>query len=374
MKATILTTDLVKGLGVVGRVVAGRSQMAVLANVLVEAVKEGVTLTATNLELGMRVVIGGKVTKEGSLTVPAKNFGEFAGSLKGETVDIEVEGEKMTVKSGKFEGTFTGIAASEFPAMPRMTGGEKSKRVKIKREMIEEMAREVAFAAAADESRPVLTGIKVKMEEGKLVVMATDGFRLSRKVIEVSGKGWEDVAEGLILPARTITEVARLIGEGSGSGELIMEMLTDSNQVIFGLEKIEAVSRILEGNFPDVKKIIPTEWKTRLTVDREELVRAIRAAAVFAREANNIIKLKIQDARITIYAAASQSGESEMELEADTEGEEATISFNYRYVSDFLTNIEAERIVFEMSGSLAPGVWKPEKDENLVHIIMPVRV
>jgi len=370
MKATVLTGDLMRGLNVVSRVVAGRSQMAVLGNVLVDAQKSGVNLSATNLELGIRMDIGGKVGEEGAVTVPGKALGEFVGSFKGEAVDLESAGEKMKVRSGKFEGTFAGISATEFPTLPGLT--EKN-AMKVKSKLMDEIAREVAFAAAADESRPVLTGIQLRMNNDEMVITATDGFRLSRKVMATGAKGM-DIGEGLILPARTIVEAARIGSEAGQANELNMEVRRDSNQVILGIGKCEMVSRTLEGNFPDVNKIIPSEWKTRMSVDREELVRGVRAAAVFAREANNIIKLKINNEKLTIVAAASQSGESEIELEADTEGEESMISFNYRYISDFLASLEEERVVFEMNGSLTAGVWRPEKRDDLLHIIMPVRV
>lgn len=372
MKTTVLLGELTRGLSGVGRVVSARGNLPVLGNVLIEAGKEGVTLTATNLELGIRMAIGGKVAEEGAVTVPAKNLGEFTTSLAGETVSMESEGEKLTVKAGKFEGVFAGIAATEFPQMPRLGDKEiKTQKLKTGRKAIDEIAREVAYAAATDESRPVLTGIRFQTGEGNLTVVATDGFRLSRKTVEggaLAGMG------DLILPARTILETAKTASESEGAGELVMGVLKDNNQVIFGTGKTEMISRVLEGNFPDVEKIIPGEHKTKMIVDREDLMRAVRAAAVFARESNNIIKLTIGEGGLIIRAAASQTGESEIELEADCEGEESVMAFNYRYVMDFLNSVTDERVILKTSGSLAPGVWMPEKREDLLHLIMPVRV
>lgn len=354
-----------------GRVVSARGNLPVLNNVLIEADKEGVTLSATNLELGMRMAIGGKVTAEGAVTVPAKNLGEFAASLTGETASLETEGEKLTVKAGKFEGVFTGIAASEFPAMPKLGDKEtKSQKMKTGRKTIDEIAREVAYAAATDESRPVLTGIRFQVVGGEITVVATDGFRLSRKTISA---GSLTNMEDLILPARTILETARVL-ESEGVGEMVMGVLKENNQVIFGAGKTEMISRVLEGNFPDVEKIIPKEHKTKMTADREELVRAIRAAAVFARESNNIVKLTVDSGRLTIRAAASQMGESEIEMEVESEGEGGEIAFNYRYITDFLNSVADERVSLKTNGGLAAGVWTAEKREDLLHLIMPVRV
>ena len=153
-----------------------------------------------------------------------------------------------------------------------------------------------------------------------------------------------------------------------------MEAVKGSNQVIFKCDRVEMVSRVLEGNFPDVEKIIPTEFKTRVIIDKEELVRAVRAASIFARENNNIIRFRITNNELRITAAAKESGESEVEIEVEKEGEDVEVAFNFRYVVDFLNSVTAERVVFEANGPISPGVWKVEKEEGLIGLIMPVRV
>ncbi|HBC72407.1 MAG: polymerase III subunit beta protein [Candidatus Amesbacteria bacterium GW2011_GWB1_47_19] len=375
MKAIILQENLSKSLGLVGRVVSSRGQMPVLGNVLIEATKVGLVLSATNLEMGLRVEAGGKVTEEGGITVPAKNLAEYAGSLESGNVELTGEGEKLKVKGGKSEATFAGIAATEFPVIPRLNEKTaKSDRYKISRKIVLEIAQQVAFAAAGDESRPVLTGIKLMKTETGLTAVATDGFRLSRKRIDKAGLGGGGIGEaGLILPARTILELARLASESKG-GEIIMEKAEENNQVIFGCDGIQLVSRILEGNFPDVEKIIPVEKKTSLTADRENLLRAVRSASIFARDNSNIIRFKMDASGFKITASAQQTGESEIELEAEKEGEDVEIAFNYRYVIDFLGSTDIERVRLVLNGNLAPGVWSWEGDESLIHLIMPVRV
>lgn len=369
MQGTILVENLDKGLAMVSRVVASRGQMPVLANVLIEAKKEGYSLAATNLELGMRVEVGGKVTGEGAITVPARNLAEFVNQLASESVDLEIDGEKLRVEGGKYGASFTGIAAAEFPVLPRGGGG-----VKINKKIIEEVAREVAFAAAADESRPVLTGVKFEGGEKELAVTATDGFRLARKKIQISKMPeLRTLGKELILPARTIMEVARMAGE-SGEKEIEVEEVKDSNQVIFTCGKVQLVSRVLEGNYPEIEKIIPSDWKTQVGVEKEELTRAVRAAAVFARENNNIIKFLISNSKFLIKAAGGQTGESEIEIEIEIEGEEAEIAFNYRYVLDCLNSMEGERVILQTSGNLAPAVWRVEKRDDLLQLVMPVRV
>jgi DNA polymerase-3 subunit beta len=374
MKATILQTDLNKWLSVVGRVVPNRGQLPILANVLLEADKEGLTLSATNLEIGLKVIAGGKVLEEGAITIPAKSLGEFVASLPAGNVTLETEGEKLKVEGGKLAATFTGISATEFPVISKIDNNANStnKAFKLKRKIIEEVATQVAYAAATDESRPVLTGILFETEGKTLKVTATDGFRLTRKIIttEHEIKGLE---KGLIIPARTIMEIARIVSEGK-KDEVEMGMAGDSNQLVVGYEGIFLASRILEGNFPDLEKIIPKGAKTEVIMDKEELVRAVKAVGIFARDSSNIIRLKIEEGQLTVEASSTQTGESKVEIEAEKKGEDGQIAFNYRYVQDFLNSVSEERVTFKMNDSLAPGIFGLEKEEGLFHIIMPVRV
>ena len=366
MRAILLKDDLTKGLGIVSRVVASRGQLPVLANVLITASKSGLKLAATNLEIGLQVEVGGKVEEEGAITVPGKNFAEFVGSLGEGNIKLETEGEKLKIGmigGEKSAATFAGIAASEFPSFAKATEGQIP--IKIKKSVIDEIAREVAYAAATDEGRPVLTGVRFQESGDSLIVVATDGFRLSRKQIPNP----KSQIPNVILPVRTILELARGIEE-----EVKMQIIKENNQVIFESGQISLVSRILEGNYPDVDKIIPKDFKTEVVIDREDLGRAIRTAGIFARENSNIIKLKAQSSKLNITASGGQLGESENEIEIEKEGEDVEIAFNYKFVLDFLGSISEERVKLRVNDGLSPGVWMGEKTQDLIHLIMPVRI
>lgn len=366
MHVTVLQQDLNRALGITGRVVVSRGQLPVLANILIEATKDGLTLAATNLEIGLRVEVGGKVIETGAITIPGKNLGELVGSLSGESLDLQTDGEKLKIKSGNSAGVLVGIAASEFPAFAKATAGEPS--VKIKRDLLLEIASQVAFAAATDESRPVLTGCRFSVVGDQMVVVATDGFRLSRKVIQDSKLKIQD---SMILPARTILELARIVGE---SGEITMENVKENNQTIFSCDGVQLISRVLEGNFPEVDKIIPQSFKTEIVADREELKSTLRVAGIFARENSNIVKFRVHGSEFIVKAQAAQTGENESEIEIEKEGEDGEIAFNYKFVQDFLESVTEERIRLKINDSLSPGVWMGEKDKSLIHLIMPVRV
>lgn len=367
MKAVVLQDDLNKGLGIVGRVVANRGQLPVLGNVLVEATTDGIILSATNLEIGLRAEVGGKVEETGAVTIPAKDLAELVGSLEG-SLSLSTDGEKLRIEGGGSRAVFSGIAASEFPPLPVFS--DKNKRTKIDRKILGGIAKQVAYAAASDESRPVLTGVRFQVIGDSLTVVATDGFRLARKMLNAQSSMLND---DLILPARTIVELAR-VTEEQGSEEVEMEAIKQNNQVIFRSGKVEVISRVLEGNFPDTEKIIPKSFGTQIIVEKNVWLNALRAAGIFARDNSNIVRFQIRGSSLIVKAAASGVGEGESEIEIEKEGEDGEIAFNYKFVTDFLNSTEAERVVFKMNDNLSPGVWGVEKDDSLVALVMPVRV
>jgi DNA polymerase III subunit beta len=366
MQVTILQSDLTKGLSYTAKAVSSRGQLPVLANVLLEASEQGLVISATNLEQGIRVEVGGKVDKPGSITVPARNFAELVSSVAGSQITLSADNEKLTIKSDKIKAVLAGIAASEFPVLPKVTSDKSSR---LTTSLIGEVASQVAYAAAVDESRPVLTGVQFVTKESQLIATATDGFRLSRKRLVSEGTQLSSV----ILPAKTVLELARIAAD-SGETEIGMQVVSENNQVIFVCGAIQLISRVLEGNFPDTEKRIPTEFRTEVTVDRQEFTKALRTMAIFARDSNNIIKFKVEGSQIKIMASSSASGGGEAEVEAEITGEGGEIAFNYKYLLDFLGGNTAERIVMKINDNLSPGVFVPEQDTSLTHLIMPVRI
>jgi DNA polymerase-3 subunit beta len=249
---------------------------------------------------------------------------------------------------------------------------DNKKVVRLKRKIIEEIAKEVAFCAATDESRPVLTGVLFNVDGKFLKVTATDGFRLSRKLIELDDE-ITGIDKGLILPARTIMEMSKILADGKKEG-IELGIVGESNQAVLGYENVELASRVLEGNFPDVERIVPKEWKTEVVCEREELLRAVRAVGIFARDSANVVKFVVSSDGLKIEASSAQTGESKVIVEAESEGEDVSIAFNYRYVLDFLASLSHERIRLRVNDSLTAGVFGLDKREDLLHLIMPVRV
>jgi len=367
MKVSVLQENLIKGLSTVARTATTKAQLPILANILLATQKGRLKLAATNLETSINFYLGAKIEKEGKITVPAKTLVELIASLSPGRINLETKGDALQISTANFQAEINGINADEFPKIPSLSKSKPSLVLTI--EKFREMIDEVAYAAATDEDRPVLTGVKFSLAKGgSLTLAATDGYRLSVKKVKI---GQQNLTEGsLIIPARTLQEVSRIKEEG----EIRVLLMKKGNQIVFGLEDVEVVTRLLEENFPSFEKIIPQEKKTRVTVEKEGLIEAVKIAAIFARETANIVKFQIKKDSLKISANAPQLGKNEATLEAKVEGEENKIAFNFRYLLDFLHSVAASEIVFEMTGPLNPGVFKPKDDKSLLHIIMPVRV
>lgn len=372
MKVSILQENLSYGLNVAGRSVASRAQLPVLSNVLLSTEKGRLKFSATDLETGINLWLGAKVEKEGALSVPGKILAEFVSSLPAAKVDLVVKENKLSLNSGVYQADFIGLPASEFPQIPSLKG---QANLSFNGQLLAQAINQVAFAAAADEGRPVLTGVLMIIKGKQLILVATDGYRLSLK--KISGiKGLEKVKElksGLIVPARTLIEVARVINDAEEK-KLKVAITAKASQVIFALTEAEIVSRLIEGKFPDFERIIPEKSLTKAILDREALVRAVKMASIFARESANIIKFEMKNSQLKVSANTAQIGSNLSQIEAKTEGKGGKIAFNSRYLLDFLNGLNSDQVSLEMSGPLNPGVFSPVGDKSFFHIIMPVRV
>jgi len=373
MKIEVLQENLSYGVGAVSRMVTGKAQLVVLNNILLTNDKGKLKLSGTNLETGMNLWLGGKIEGKGKITVPAKVFLELVNSLPKETVELTMEGDKLKVKCGKYKAVVNGIGADEFPEVPSLKGGKKKNVAELvmKKKVLEDVVEQVALAAGTDEARPVFTGVKMEIKKASLRMAATDGYRLSVKKIKgLKGQGKE---REMVVPARALVELTKSAGQAKGE-EVMMAAVEEEKQLIMALDDLEVVTRLLEGDFPDFDKIIPTVKGTTIELETEELQQAVRVASIFARDSANIVRFKINNKGLSISANAPQVGENEVGLSGTVRGEEAEIAFNSRYLMEMLANVKAEKMNLEITGPLNPGVFKISGDDSWLHIIMPVRV
>ncbi|MEK7622999.1 MAG: DNA polymerase III subunit beta [Patescibacteria group bacterium] len=371
MKIEILQENLNELIQSASRVVSGKGQLPVLNNVLLSAEKGQLRVTATNLETGINLWRGVKVIEDGKVTVPAKIFLEMVASLPKGVVKIETEAEKISVSCEGYKAKINGIAAEEFPEVPSLRQGKKEpeKGLMIKKDEFIKAVERVAIAAGTDEARPIFTGIKLEIGPDGVRMAATDGYRLSIK--KIAGKSKEKGT--MVIPAKALSEMAKAAGQENGE-EVGLVAAEAEKQLIMSIGGVEVVTRLLEGEFPDFDKIVPTVKGTSVIMETEELKQAVRAAAVFAKDSANIVKFKIGKKEISISANAPQVGENEVKMEGEIDGEEVEIAFNSRYLMEMLGVIKEEKIRMEATGPLSPGVFKAAKGEDWLQIIMPVRV
>ena len=361
--------NLARGLSVVSRAVSSRSTLPVLANVLLRTEDAGLKLTATNLEIGITDWVPGRIDAEGSLTVPARLITDVvAGLPPGERVDLEVEGgTTLRIRAGRYQTHLRGIDGEEFPVIP--SAGDRP-TTRVSQKLLRGALSQVAFAAASDEARPILTGVLTRFSGDRLTLAAADNYRIAVKSLAIL----QSVEEtSIVVPAKSCTELMRILSDTEDPVDIMLAQA--KSQVIFHVDTVELVSRLIDGAFPNYQQVVPTSHTTRAVVERDELLKAVRLSALIASSAANVIRLRIGDegsAGITI-AAAADIGDAEGQVEAEIEGDAVIIAFNARYLTEALQNVDGERLAMEFGGPLSPGVLKPIGDDDYVHVIMPVR-
>src|SRR5580765_1164033 len=360
--------NLARGLSVVSRAVSNRS-LPVLTNVLLKTEDGGLKLTATNLEIGITYWVPGKIEVDGATSVPARLLTDLVGSLPGgEPIILELgDGETLHIQAGRFESHIKGIPAEDFPTV--QTAGERP-ITRVEQKVLRQALDETAFAAASDEARPILTGVLARFEGDQLTLAAADNYRIAVKTIPIL----DPVPDtSVVVPARALNELARILADVEEPVEVVLA--GGRNQILFHLDGIDLVSRLIDGQFPNYQQVVPTAHTTRAVLDREELLRAVRPAALIAHESANIVKLAVSadgEPGITVSANA-EVGDHVGQVKATVEGDATTIAFNARYLADVLTNVTADQFALELNGPLSPGVFKPIGDDHYVHVVMPVR-
>jgi DNA polymerase-3 subunit beta len=361
--------NLARGLQVVSRAVSSRSTLPVLANVLLRTEDAGLKLTATNLEIGITAWVPGKIDGEGTLTVPARLFNDLvAGLPAGERIDLEADSPtSLRIKAGRYQTQLRGIDAEEFPVIP--SPGERP-TTRVSQKELKRALSEVVFAAATDEARPILTGVLTRMSGDRLTLAAADNYRIAVRSLPILDPV-EDTS--LVVPARSYAELMRVMTDTDDPVEIMLA--SSKSQILFHVEGVDIVSRLIDGQFPNYQQVLPTSHSTRAVVERDELLKAVRISALIASAAANVVRIRMGDegsGTVTV-AAAADVGEAQTEVEAAIEGETVQISFNARYLQEALQNLDHDQLALEFSGPLSPGVLRPTEDEDYVHVIMPVR-
>ncbi len=375
MKLSCLQENLNRGLAIVGRAVATRTTLPITNNVLLATDEGRLKLVATNLEMAISCWIGAKVEEEGSITVPARLLTEFVSSLPSDTIDVQLSPQTKTLglKCARFEARISGVDAKEFPPIP---GVEDGIATKVEVEALRQAINHVVFAAATEESRPVLTGICTQFEGDNLTLAAADGFRLAVYKLPVADK--VDQKTEVIIPARTLAELNRLIAEQEEAVDITLN--PNKSQVLFRLKNMELVSQLVQGTFPNYSQLIPQSYNTRVIVSVADFLRATKTASIFARDGSGIVRLVItpgsekNPGKISVSARSEEIGDDVGEIDATVEGDESKIAFNGKYLTDVLSVLHEAQVALETTNPSSPGLIRPVGADNYTHVVMPMFV
>src|SRR5215218_2515345 len=366
---------LQRTLAQVSRAVATKTTYPVLSNVLIDADGDMLKLAATNQEIGITSVIPAQVDEPGRVTVDARLLSEFVNTLPSEPVRLSMEPGRLTLKVNGVgaDAEINGIDAEEFPILPQVDAG--AFRASVDPQVLREMISQVEFAAASDDSRPVLAGVLVRLEDDRITMAAADGFRLAVRDAQLTTPVPEKL--DIIVPARALRELARIVGDRPDPIELTVT--PNRAQLVVHSGETEFYSRLIDGTFPDFRQIVPREFATQLEVSRDEFLAAVRRAGFFARDNNDVVRLSARSAadelapgNLEVSATAAERGSSQSHVPAAINGPEGEIAFNSRYLVDVLSILRTGRVMIGMNGANQAGVVRPLESETYTYVIMPM--
>lgn len=372
MEIKILQENLIKPLGILNRIVSTKPTLPILSNFLLKTEGKNLTLQATNLDISLTLQVNAEIKEKGKITLPARSFLEFISSLSPQMLTISEKEGKIFVKGGQAQASFVTMNAEEFPKFPEI---DKESKFLLKKETLGWLIRKTAFAAAADEGRPVLTGVLLKVEEGKFFMVATDGFRLSEAL--TTGSVPDKDFGSLIIPSKALVEVERLINESEE--EIALGKTSDKNQVIFQFGPPAGgllFARLLEAEYPDYKRIIPDSFSLTAKLATEELISAVKTASIFARGNGQTLRLFFdpQKNEILISAKTAEVGEGLAKVTAEIDGKGIEVGFNAKFLLDGVSSIREEQIQIQIKEEVAPAMFMGVGDDAYRHIVMPVRL
>lgn len=367
MKITILKENLKKGLNVVERIVGKNLTLPILNNIFLKAEKNFLNLTSTNLEVGVKYWVLSKVEKEGSILAPSKIFSSFINNISEDKVSLILKDKNIHFGSSK---TFIkGLETNDYPIIPEI---ETKEFIEVKAsEFCSALSVVFNFTAQNQSRRPEISGVYINITKDRINLVATDSYRLGEKSIVIKNT-IDDLS--FIIPQKTAGEIINIFSE-----EDIIRIYHSPSQVLFesmlkevNHPKIQLSSTLIQGEYPNYKDIIPTNFKTKLIVDKDDFIAKIKRASIFSNKSNEI-KFNIDQKGINIYSQNTDIGEDESFIPAEVDGEDSEVCFNYKFILDGLSNIKTKKISFDMNGNSGPSIIKPIGESGYVYLLMPIK-
>jgi DNA polymerase-3 subunit beta len=362
MKLQVTQENLNRALNTVAKVANSRNQLPILANVLVKTSENRLSISATNLDIAITQFIGAKVSTEGSITVPARLMQDFISSLPAGTIALDLKETKLHIKTDQYQSVVNGILADDFPVMPTIQNGTKWQ---VPSSELKKALQQVVFAASGDESRPVLTGVLFHTVDTKLYVAATDSYRLAEKMV---ADNKQDIS--LLIPATAMQDLLRILGDGDEP----VRVTHNDQQVLFEVGDVELITRLVDGKYPDYRKLIPAEFTSSATLKRSEFISVTKVSSLFARESAGSVTIHLDEESqaLSIHSIASQLGENTSSANGKITGS-GDITLNSRYLMDGLQALGSDEVLFGFNGKLEPTILRDPKNGDYVHIVMPLK-
>ncbi len=382
MKISCTQENLNQGLFVVSHIASKNTALPILNNVLIQATENTIKLSATNLEIGVTCLIRGKVEKEGDFTVQSRLLADYVGLLPKERIDLEVikdketAGEVLNVVCKNHATKINGQAAADFPLIPQL---EKKNMYLVDCQQLRQAISQVIFSVSLSESRPEINGVLFNFSGGKLTLAATDSYRLAEKTVGLDKKS-KGPDSRVIVPARTLQELQRILGSFKDPAAISeikeIKIYLSENQILFELDSIELISRLVEGQYPDYGQIIPQQFNTKAIININEFTKAVKTTSLFARSGIFDVNLEVNAGKkeTIVSSTNNQLGENISRIETEVTGSNNKIVVNFRYLLDGLQNLDAESAEINIIDSASPCVLKPAGQEsNYLYIIMPIK-
>ncbi len=375
MRVMCQQDQLHRALSAVSRAVPARSVLPITQHVLVEASESGLKLSATDAEtIAITYSIPATVPQPGTITMPSRLLSDFVATLPREEIEMTLaeRSRQVSLSCARNAASIGGMDPDEFPPIPTVEGAGA---IEIDAERLREALEHVVFAAATDDSRPVLTGVHFAIGPAGIRLAATDGFRLAAFQLDLNGAGQE---REVIVPARALGELSRLLSEATQPARMTVN--SAQTQVLFDLGHATLIANLIQGSFPNYQQLIPASSATHTEVSVNEFKQETRLASIFARDGSGIVRLIASPGeagapgRLLVTARAEEVGNNEGEIDAVVNGEEAKIAFNSRYLMEVLNVLGTDRVAIETSSPSAPGVLRPVSDDRYVHVVMPMFV
>ncbi len=374
MKLVVLQEKLKKGLNIVEKISTKSLTLPILNNILITIEKNFLKLSSTDLEIGIKWWVLSKTEKVGAIIIPTKIFCNFINLLPNEKINIEIKNNNFLINCGNYKTKIKGFNSDDFPIIPEI---KKEEYISLESSFFCEALKQVVDISALSNNRPEISGIYFLFQKNIITIAATDSFRLGEKKIFLKNKFSLKNDYSLIIPQKTIKEVINIFSEDEGN----INIYFSSNQIMFerlfkeiNHPQVQLISRLIDGEFPNYKEIIPKKYITKLVLNKENFINQIKSASLFSGKANEIkIKVDKSNNKIEILSENSNVGEYQSFMYGKINGEAIEISFNYRFILDGLSNIKSSEVVFELNNDFNPSVLKPVGDDSYLYIVMPIK-